>query len=178
MSALQLLFQRHWKPKTDPLFCRVYGPFDRKWVIKMLSQALLFAGINHKGYIGHSFRRSAAVSALMAGIAKEDIMQMGRWKSDSIERYFSSTATNTFLFSLSRQLRAHPSPSSSISKSHSTTSNPRVQHQGWWWGLPSVRVPASWSDHSPVWLPEACSPIFHGSQMNWHDFSVYARSTK
>jgi hypothetical protein len=67
------------------LFCRVFGTFDRKWILSKISQALLFAGINPKGFSGHSFRRGAANSALQAGIPKTDIMQMGRWKSDSIE---------------------------------------------------------------------------------------------
>ena len=129
VSALRFLLQQYPKPNTDPLFCRTYGPFDRKWVLSKLSQTLLLAGINPKGYSGHSFRRGAANSALKAGISKEDIMQMGRWKSDSINRYFSISATNTLCFSLSKHLPTQPGPSSSIQTSHSTTSKPRVRHR-------------------------------------------------
>ena len=132
VSALQLLFQRYPKPNQNPLFCRTQGAFDRKWILSKISQTLLLAGINPKGYSGHSFRRGAANSALKAGISRTDIMQMGRWKSDSIDRYFSASANHTLLFSLSKKLHTHPGPSSSIltSPSHSTKSKPRVHHRG------------------------------------------------
>ena len=131
VSALQLLFQRYPKSDTDPLFCRIQGAFDRKWVLSKISQSLLLAGINPKGYSGHSFRRGAANSALKAGISRKNIMQMGRWKSDSIDRYFSASATNTLLFSLSRKLHTHPGPSPSILTPHSPASpSPRERHRG------------------------------------------------
>ena len=130
VSSLIRLTQRYPRPGTDPLFCRTYGPFDRKWVLSKISQTLLLAGINPKGYSGHSFRRGAANSALKAGISREDIMQMGRWKGDSINRYFSTSATNTFRFSLSKRLHTQPGPSSPIQMPHSTTSKPRVRHRG------------------------------------------------
>ena len=101
MTALCTLFQHYPKPTSSPLFSRLCGPFDRQWALRKISQALLFAGLNPKGYTGHSFCCGAANSALNAGISKADIMRMGQWKSDSIHWYFSATATTTHLFSLS-----------------------------------------------------------------------------
>ena len=98
--ALRTLVERYPRPTTAPLFSRLIGPFDRKWVLSKLKQALLFAGINPAGFSGHSFRRGAANSALKAGISREDIMKMGRWKSHSVDRYFSPTTENRLLFSL------------------------------------------------------------------------------
>jgi len=143
VSTLQLLFRKYPKSDTDPLFCRMQGAFDRKWILSKISQTLLLAGISPKGYSGHSFRRGAANSALEAGISRTDIMQMGRWKGDSIDRYFSALTNNTLLFSLSKKLHA-AGPSPSISTPHSTTTSPpktQVRHRGRRLGLPSARVP-------------------------------------
>jgi hypothetical protein len=111
--ALRELFNRYPKSPSAPLFSRSYGPFDRAWVLRKLSQALLFSGINPAGFTGHSFRRGAANSAFKAGIPRADIQKMGRWKSNSIDRYFSAASNNTLLFSLSTRLHAKPGPSSS-----------------------------------------------------------------
>ena len=124
--ALRTLVERYPQPATAPLFSRLIGPFDRKWVLSKLRQALLFAGINPGGFSGHSFRRGAANSALKAGISREDIMKMGRWKSDSIDRYFSLTTENRLLFSLSTQLHAKPGPPNFASDSrHAHSAIPR-----------------------------------------------------
>src|SRR5579859_5478369 len=82
VSALRTLVQRYPRTAPAPLFSQLIGPFDRKWVLSKLRQALLFAGINPAGFSGHSFRRGAANSALKAGLSREDITKMGRWKSD------------------------------------------------------------------------------------------------
>src|SRR5579859_4221235 len=144
VTALRLLYRRYPLPATAPLFSQACGPFDRQWALRKVSQSLLFSGINPKGFSGHSFRRGAAISAVNAGIAKSDIMKMGRWKSDSVERYFSAAAHNNLLFSLSTQLHTNPGPSPFIpdpqcthsSSTHSTPrvapslSTPRVSHKG------------------------------------------------
>jgi hypothetical protein len=131
VTALRTLFQRYPKPTSSPLFSRLCGPFDRQWVLRKMSQALLFAGLNPKGYTGHSFRRGAANSALNSGISREDIKRMGRWKSDSIDRYFTATTATTHLFSLSKQLHANPGPSTSAPSPSRTyhTSTPRAPHR-------------------------------------------------
>jgi integrase len=132
VTALRTLFHRYPKPPSSPLFSRLCGPFNRQWALRKISQGLLFAGINPKGFTGHSFRRGAANSAFKAGISKADIMRMGRWKSDSIDRYFSAATTTTHLFSLSKQLHANPDPSTpapSHSHSHRPTPTRRMPHR-------------------------------------------------
>src|SRR5579859_1363887 len=129
VSALRSLVERYPRPAIAPLFSRLLGPFDRKWVLSKLRQALLFAGINPAGFSSHSFCRGAANSALKAGISREDIMKMGRWKSDSVDRYFSLTMKNKLLFSLSTQLHAKPGPSNFASDSqHAHSANSRNPH--------------------------------------------------
>jgi hypothetical protein len=76
-------------------------------------------GINPAGFSGHFFHGGAANSALKAGILREDIMKMGRWKSDSVNRYFSLTMAKKLLFSLSTQLHAKPGPPNIASNTHS-----------------------------------------------------------
>ena len=43
---------------------------------------------------------------------KVGIMKMGRWKNDSIDRYFSTSSINILLFLLSTKLHIKPGPSS------------------------------------------------------------------
>ena len=75
-------------------------------------------------FSGHSFRRGAATSALAAGISRSDIMLMGRWKSDAIDRYFSSSATSSKLFLLSKQPQSTPGLSASGVKPSNSPSLP------------------------------------------------------
>jgi len=126
VATLHLLFQRYPKPLGEPLFSRSYGPFNRNWALRRMSQALLFGGFNPRGFSGHSFRRGAANSAEKAGISRTDIMRMGRWKSDAVERYFSESSNTSLLFSLSRQLHR---PGPSISVKSSSTPTPRARHR-------------------------------------------------
>ena len=72
---------------------------------------MLSVGINSVRFSGHSFHYGVDDSAFTVGILGEDIMKIGRWKSDSIERYFSLTTANKLLFSLSTQLDVKPGPS-------------------------------------------------------------------
>jgi hypothetical protein len=53
----------------------------------------------------------------LAGISRSDIMKMGRWKSDAVDRYFSSTSSSQNLLLLSRQLHSQPGPSISTADS-------------------------------------------------------------
>jgi len=118
VAALTLLFCRYpSRSSTDPLFSRTLGPFNQSWVISRLHTALLAAGIDPTGYSGHSFRRGAANSAVTAGISKSGIMELGRWKSDAVDRYFSSSTTNSTRLALSHRLHSHLGPSTSTSPS-------------------------------------------------------------
>lgn len=126
VAMLRLLFIRYPKPRNAPLFSNSQNSFNYSWVIRRLSTLLLQAGLNPKGYSGHYFRRGAANTASQAGIATADIMKMGRWKSDAINRYFSYDTTNEKLLTLSKQLHLPPGPPTSISSPDSVRHPPRI----------------------------------------------------
>lgn len=111
VAALRSLLHRYPAPPTAPLFSRKLGSFNRLWVTKRLDSLLLASRINPAGFSGHSFRRGAANTAFSAGIDRSDIMKMGRWKSDAVDRYISSPTNTTSLFALSARLHTHPGPS-------------------------------------------------------------------
>ncbi len=72
------------------------------------------AGIDPTTYSGHSFHRGAANTAVAAGIPRDEVKGMGRWKSDAVDRYFSKSTTQAQLFSANRRLHVAPSSSTSI----------------------------------------------------------------
>ena len=84
VQALRHLFR--WKAsRKSPLF-QWDGAFTRQLVTGKLREILTSLGA--KGhYSGHSFRRGAATSAEEAGLSIEEIMLLGRWKSDSYRLY-------------------------------------------------------------------------------------------
>jgi len=90
--------------------------FNQTWVIHRLRTLLLAAGINPVAFSGHSFRRGAANTAATAGISRADIMKMGRWKWDAVDRYFSSSINTANLFALSQQLHSRSGPSTPTQK--------------------------------------------------------------
>ena len=97
------------KPKSEPLFSRTLGPFNKRWLADNLSTALLRAGYDPTNYLGYSFRRGAANTAVAAGISRENVKLLGRWKSDAVDRYFTKQTTNTIAFSANKQLHMAPS---------------------------------------------------------------------
>jgi hypothetical protein len=162
VSTLELLFQKYPKSNTDPLFCRIQGAFNRKWVLSKISQTLLLAGINPKGYSGHSFRRGAANSALKAGISREDIMH-GK----------ATPLTAIFLLEPTTPFYSHSQKSSTLILAlhprflHRTLPHQHPNHEcviesDDWVSL-RRECQASWSDHSErFWLPEAVFPYTFG----------------
>jgi len=88
VAAVQTLFDRFPTSPSAPLFARTFGPFSRDHLIKTIRKALLDAGLNPTGFSGHSLRKGAAVSAVAAGIPRDEIKLLGRWKSDAIDLYF------------------------------------------------------------------------------------------
>ena len=83
-------------------------------MISRLHATLLAAGIVPTSYSGHSFHRGAANTAAAAGIPKSGIKELGRWKSDAVDRYFSQSTTQSNRLLLSHQLHSHPGPSTSM----------------------------------------------------------------
>jgi integrase len=108
VTALRSLFQKFPAPLNAPLFARSFGPFSYEWVISRVHSLLLAAGVSALGFSGHSFRRGAAISALEAGVPRMDIMKMGRWKSDAVDRYFDSTSNTSHLLRCSGLLHSQP----------------------------------------------------------------------
>jgi hypothetical protein len=45
------------------------------------------------GYTGHSLRRGAAQDAHDMGLPRDDIMMLGRWSSDAVDRYYNTIPT-------------------------------------------------------------------------------------
>jgi integrase len=123
VRALQSLFERYPKPLTDPLFSTSCGSFNKKWFTDKLTEALLKAGIDPTTYSGHSFRRGAANTAIAAGIPRDEVKGLGRWKSDAVDRYFSKSTTQAQLFSANRRLHLAPSSSTSILRFSPNTSS-------------------------------------------------------
>ena len=109
IRALHTLFECYLRPATDPLFSTSCGPFNKKWFTDKLTGALLKADIDPTTYSGHSFHHGAANTAVAAGIPRDEVKGMGRWKSDAVDRYFSKSTTQAQLFSANRWLHVAPS---------------------------------------------------------------------
>jgi hypothetical protein len=109
VQALQRLFQKYPKSNNQPLFTRLAGAFNRSWLEQAIQQSILNTGHNPATYSGHSFRRGAANSAVDAGITREEIKELGRWKSDTVNRYLTSKSSNKIRFAANRKLHLAPS---------------------------------------------------------------------
>jgi hypothetical protein len=72
----------------DPLFSTSCGPFNKKWFMDKLAEVLIKAGIDPMIYLGHSFYYSIVNTTITAGIPRDEVKGMSRWKSDTVYRYF------------------------------------------------------------------------------------------
>ena len=111
VSVLHLLLTRWPSPPESPLFTLHHHElgqnptaFDRRIVVNELRGCLTSAGISG-GYSGHSFRRGAATSARMAGVADHDIQLLGRWRSDAYKRYIE--VHPEYIYNVSRRFQLH-----------------------------------------------------------------------
>ena len=69
-------------------FCHFnHEKVTRYQVTVILKSAPRFLGYNENDYNTHSFRIGAATHAAKMGKSDDEIMTMGRWKSDSYKRY-------------------------------------------------------------------------------------------
>jgi integrase len=64
-----------------------HGAFTREFVTRNLRRLLTLAGVNADNYSGHSFRKGAATDARASGLTENDIMTLGRWKSQAWKVY-------------------------------------------------------------------------------------------
>ena len=84
--------------------------FTRQFVIDTLRALLARLGIDGH-FSGHSFRRGAATWARIAGLSEEEIMLLGRWKSDSWRLYVKTHPSYIIAVSRRHQRRL---PSASL----------------------------------------------------------------
>lgn len=74
--------------KDGPLFCYGSGrPISRSEFCKVLKSALKFSKLDSHKFKAHSFRIGAATQAHLQGFSDSQIRVMGRWHSESFQRY-------------------------------------------------------------------------------------------
>ena len=80
------------RPKMEgALFCHLNKKLVTRFqVTKVLKSALHFLGYQKDDFNTHSFRIGAATHAYNLGKSDEEIMMMGRWKSNSYKKYIRS----------------------------------------------------------------------------------------
>ena len=71
-----------------PLFTLGDGsPVSRTAFTEKLPMAIKYCGLDPSRYKGHSFRRGAASHAADAGMSDAQIRALGRWKSNTFQKY-------------------------------------------------------------------------------------------
>ena len=79
--------------KGSPAFLHPVGvglvTLDHAVFVNNLRRLLRLAGIDSRGYTGHSFRRGGASCAFDAGVSGELIKMHGDWRSDAYLKYLS-----------------------------------------------------------------------------------------
>ena len=75
-------------PMHGPLFIyRESTCLTRDKLVTHVRSALTAAGIDMRGYSGHSFRIGAPSTAAQAGVEDSVIKMLGRWESSAYQRY-------------------------------------------------------------------------------------------
>ena len=69
---------------------------SRSLFVNNVKMFLALAGIDPKGYSGHSFRIGGATTAASAGLMDWEIKVLGRWSSDTYQNYIR-TPTSVLL---------------------------------------------------------------------------------
>jgi hypothetical protein len=94
VTNLRRLFTEYPAPGSAPLFGRSHPRAASKGVYfspthfaDSLSTLLLRSGIDPAGFTGHSIRRGATQTAADAGLNKEQLQFLGRWKSNAVLTY-------------------------------------------------------------------------------------------
>ena len=102
----------------SPLFFRTNTshtkvvPWTRAYVLRRLNLCLEQAGIDARGYSGHSFRQGAATSAALSNLGSHEIQLLWRWKSDALKAYIDTPPER--LHALSRRMQGHFDPLSPL----------------------------------------------------------------
>ena len=77
MKSLCSLFEQFSKSYHRLLFTNSAGAFGRNYITKKPQERICLLGYE-RNYSGHSFRRRAATSAKLGGLAEEEIQLLGR----------------------------------------------------------------------------------------------------
>ena len=81
-------YLKHYQHSCGPLFQFLDGcPVSYTFVAQNLNQIIKFIGLDPKHYKGHSFRIGAATHASKMEFSENAVQNMGRWKSDAVQRY-------------------------------------------------------------------------------------------
>ena len=104
LSSKDALFQSNGTHLTRTLFQKL---------VKLYISALGYSSTN---YSGHSFRSGCATSAAAAGMLDWEIKLLGRWASDTYQRYIR--APNGMLAQLTHRIINQPCPSLHHAKSY------------------------------------------------------------
>ncbi len=73
---------------NGPLFCHFNGSYVTRYQFSsILNKSLRVLGIDSSGYKNHSFRIGGASEWSVNGRSVQDIMKMGRWKSEAYKSY-------------------------------------------------------------------------------------------
>ena len=123
VRALKRLFARFPTPADAPLFTRAFGPFSRSYFVEQTKSLLLQVGVDPSKYSGHSLRKGAAISAKAAGIPRDEIKLLGRWKSDAVDIYITESAKQDHkarMLQLQSQLHLVQAPLASSSRQSSS----------------------------------------------------------
>lgn len=96
VTALQLLFKRMGgMPDITPLFMASSGAMvTRRVVSEILKSAAVSLGESSVGMSSHSLRGGGATALYSKGYTREQIMFLGRWRSDSWLIYAKMTKEN------------------------------------------------------------------------------------
>ena len=112
-ALLSWMIRRGSQP--GPLFTWASGKaLTRSTFVTKLREALEEAGIDSRGFSGHSFRSGAATTAATRGITDHQIKQLGRWKSSAYLRYIKPTPQH--LASVAKVLSTHTHTGTHIQK--------------------------------------------------------------
>jgi hypothetical protein len=102
VRALRHLIQTDIQPPSAPLFTFYNREFSYQQFVDETRQRLCDAGNKqYNSFTGHSYRRGAATTAKLHGMLDSDIQRLGRWTSESFQRYIDTNFT--FRFNLNKR---------------------------------------------------------------------------
>jgi hypothetical protein len=81
--------QPRWLPGDAPLFWTASGPLRREAVVRAVKAMAIGTGRVAADYSSHSLRRGGASALWAQGYSREQIMVLGRWRSDAYRLYVS-----------------------------------------------------------------------------------------